>query len=365
MPSAGPFATNWYVNFVPGSTGGWVTSGTPSIAFGTSMPCQWMTVDCGNLLFNTIRTLSPTSTLIHGPGTWLLYAHAFTVLPGDTSQSMTEAVRSNSFVPSGSTFAASGWLPAPLVFAPLVSCATYASVGAFITASDAVLCACICSGVMFAIESAALPPLPIVSVPFMPACWWPATLQNTLYVPAFTPLRSSVCDSPGFNCLVERFVSSTVRLCSVLPVFVTVSLPSSGAVIDDGEIVNSASETVTPLGAAAAASSAFAIARPAATTAAIAVMSARSAKTNAPVPTASLSSRLNRPTRVPSDECARCRPHQQTRKRAGRGGAGVVFAMGLPALRGPQVSAIRRPESISGTTRTYDSRSGRTAGIDG
>ena len=45
---------------------------------------------------------------------------------------MTSAVSVNSLVPSGSTVGASGVLPTPSVFAPSVSCATYASTGSFI-----------------------------------------------------------------------------------------------------------------------------------------------------------------------------------------------------------------------------------------
>ena len=44
-------------------------SGTPSIAFGTTMPWKWMIVDSGSSFFRTIFTLSPSLTLIVGPGT--------------------------------------------------------------------------------------------------------------------------------------------------------------------------------------------------------------------------------------------------------------------------------------------------------
>src|SRR5262245_32953339 len=174
MPIAGPLATNSYVNFLPGLIGGCVTSGTPSIAFGTSMPWKCTTVDCGSWLSRTKRTLSPTSTLIHGPGTCSLYAQAFTFLPGATSQSMTDALMSNSLVPSGNTLGAMGWLPTPFVFAPLVSCATYASVGAFMTASALSFCASISSWLMPAWSvlsplADALDALPTLSVATMPA----------------------------------------------------------------------------------------------------------------------------------------------------------------------------------------------------
>ena len=55
----GPLAVKSYVNVSPGFTGGWVTSGTPSIAFGTSMPWKWIAVDSGSLLSSTTRTWSP------------------------------------------------------------------------------------------------------------------------------------------------------------------------------------------------------------------------------------------------------------------------------------------------------------------
>src|SRR5690242_7498032 len=165
MPSAGPCATNWYVNVAPGLIGGCVTSGTPSIEFGTSMPCQCTTVDCGNSLCTTSFTLSPECTLIHGPGTMPLYVHARTVFPGETSQSTTLAVMSNSFVPSASTFGASLTLPTPFVFAPFVSCATYAFVGAAITWSICAFIALSCASVLPVLPDSAdaeldAPPLP-------------------------------------------------------------------------------------------------------------------------------------------------------------------------------------------------------------
>src|SRR6516225_236529 len=79
MPSIGVLATNSYVNESPGLMGFCVTSGTPSIANGTSMPWKCTPVDIGSLLLTTTRTLSPTFTLIHGPGTVPLNVHARTV----------------------------------------------------------------------------------------------------------------------------------------------------------------------------------------------------------------------------------------------------------------------------------------------
>ena len=91
----------------PGFTGAWVTSGTPSISNGTSSPWKWIAVDIGSLLSSTTRTWSPTFTLIDGPGTVPLKVHARTVLPGDTSQLASSAVRWNTFVPSAQHLRAS------------------------------------------------------------------------------------------------------------------------------------------------------------------------------------------------------------------------------------------------------------------
>src|SRR5262245_17980783 len=95
MPTAGSSASNSYVNDSPGITDGCVNGGTPSIEFGTRIPCQWITVPTGSSLWSTTRTLSPTSTWISGAGTVPLYVHAWTILPGSTSQSTILAVTSN------------------------------------------------------------------------------------------------------------------------------------------------------------------------------------------------------------------------------------------------------------------------------
>ncbi len=39
----------------PGSDGSWVTSGTPSIALGRGMPCQWIVVGSGRWFSRTTR----------------------------------------------------------------------------------------------------------------------------------------------------------------------------------------------------------------------------------------------------------------------------------------------------------------------
>jgi len=40
----------------PGRIGFWVRPGTPSIAFGKRMPCQWTVVSSPSLLTTAIRT---------------------------------------------------------------------------------------------------------------------------------------------------------------------------------------------------------------------------------------------------------------------------------------------------------------------
>src|SRR6476646_2323330 len=67
MPMYGLSGVNAYVNVCPGLIGFCVTSGTPSMGNGTSMPWKCTPVDIGSLLFTTTFTLSPTFTLIHGP----------------------------------------------------------------------------------------------------------------------------------------------------------------------------------------------------------------------------------------------------------------------------------------------------------
>ncbi len=58
-----------YVNDSPGRTAGWLITGTPSIAGGTSRPCEWIVVGSGSSLCRMIRIRSPTSARSWGPGT--------------------------------------------------------------------------------------------------------------------------------------------------------------------------------------------------------------------------------------------------------------------------------------------------------
>src|SRR5579864_953837 len=104
MPTAGvDCAVQAYTNIWPGSTGGCVIPGTPSMELGVTSPWKWMDVDSGRLLWRTTFTLSPGLTLIVGPGTVPLYVHASTNVPGDTSHLTISVVRSNCLVPSGRT----------------------------------------------------------------------------------------------------------------------------------------------------------------------------------------------------------------------------------------------------------------------
>src|SRR5262249_61905857 len=47
---------------------GCVTPPPPSIPFGSNMPCQWTVVCSGSLLVTKMRTLSPSTASIVGPG---------------------------------------------------------------------------------------------------------------------------------------------------------------------------------------------------------------------------------------------------------------------------------------------------------
>jgi hypothetical protein len=70
MPTMGLRAVNSYVKESPGLIGGWVMSGTPSIAFlRFGMPWRWSTVDWSISLVRTILTGCPTATRSVGPGT--------------------------------------------------------------------------------------------------------------------------------------------------------------------------------------------------------------------------------------------------------------------------------------------------------
>src|SRR5260370_36508130 len=72
---------------------GWVTPPTPSIPFGSNMPCQWTVVCSGSLLVTKMRTLSPSTASIVGPGAWPLQPHKFTFMPGENSRTTGSATR--------------------------------------------------------------------------------------------------------------------------------------------------------------------------------------------------------------------------------------------------------------------------------
>ena len=92
-----------------------------------------------------------------------------TVLPGETSQSVTFAVRSNSLVPSGRTVGAMIWAPTPAVFAgnDLVTSA--------ILLSMALLASVLTPPVLAAAEVP--PPPPTMSIATIPAPLWPGIAQ--------------------------------------------------------------------------------------------------------------------------------------------------------------------------------------------
>ena len=56
------------MNDPPGGIGGMFTCGTPSIAFGTSSPCQWMLVSSRIVLRTTMRAVSPSVKRSVGAG---------------------------------------------------------------------------------------------------------------------------------------------------------------------------------------------------------------------------------------------------------------------------------------------------------
>ena len=120
-----PRATNSYVNVSPGLIGGWVTSGTPSIAFGTSMPWKWIAVDCGSSLSE--HDADVVAGLDLDPGSRAPArctsrpAPSFRVdLPVDDLGRERRTPWCRRAAPSAPAAA----FPAPSVFAPSVSCAT-------------------------------------------------------------------------------------------------------------------------------------------------------------------------------------------------------------------------------------------------
>ena len=61
------------------------------------MPCQCTVVYSGSLLVTKMRTLSPSTASIVGPGDWPLYPHKFTFMPSANSRTTGSATRWNSF----------------------------------------------------------------------------------------------------------------------------------------------------------------------------------------------------------------------------------------------------------------------------
>jgi len=56
---------------------GWVSPATPSMPLGSSTPCQWMEVCSGSRLVTKMRTLSPSTHSMVGPGDWPFGITAF------------------------------------------------------------------------------------------------------------------------------------------------------------------------------------------------------------------------------------------------------------------------------------------------
>ncbi len=200
-------------------------------------------------------------------------------------------MRSNTFVPSSRTFGSSFWLPTPSVFAPSVSCLTYASTGSFINASEASFSA---SSRSWLTACSAWPVLsPTMRSPTMPAPLCPAISQYIVYMPASSLLRSRVADSPGARSGVLRSVPSIPRLWVAVPLLVTTSSPPIGTVAEFGVIANSVSDTEVPPAADAALASSLS-AYIAVSNAPNANTTAMSENTRALAPVAARSSRVKR-----------------------------------------------------------------------
>ena len=76
-----------------GAMCGWVSPATPSIPFGKRAPCQCALVRSGSLLVRRMRTRSPSTASIVGPGVWPLYPQQLTVIPGANSRFTGSATR--------------------------------------------------------------------------------------------------------------------------------------------------------------------------------------------------------------------------------------------------------------------------------
>src|SRR3990172_2927018 len=84
--------------------GSCVTPGTPSIALGTSTPCQWIVVGSGSSFLTTIRIWSPSVTRIIGPGTVPLYVYAVTVTLSRIGHCTAFVVNSKTLTPFSSRY---------------------------------------------------------------------------------------------------------------------------------------------------------------------------------------------------------------------------------------------------------------------
>ncbi len=164
-----------------------------------------------------------------------------TVLPGLTSQSMIDAVRSKCLVPSARTVGASGWLPSPLVAAG--KAAIESIIALSISAPSAVVMAA-WSAALMSIDSA-LPADAAVAVSlmvrrvFMPASTCPAMLQYSVCSPGSRDDRSRMALPPAGMLGVIRSVSMTPRVWAAVPTLVTVIVLFGVTSADDSVILNS------------------------------------------------------------------------------------------------------------------------------
>src|SRR4051794_30663807 len=105
-------AVHSYVLVWPGSIIGWVTPGTPSWSFGSSMPCQCTDVPSGRSFFTMKRTRSRSLMRTTGPGTMPLKVHASRKCPFVTSHFFRYMCRLKTLTPSTTLYGAS-CVPSP------------------------------------------------------------------------------------------------------------------------------------------------------------------------------------------------------------------------------------------------------------
>ena len=72
MKVPGRRAVNSYTKVLPAGMCGWVSPATPSMPLGKRWPCQCTLVCSGRRLVTKMRTRSPSTTSMVGPGLWPL-----------------------------------------------------------------------------------------------------------------------------------------------------------------------------------------------------------------------------------------------------------------------------------------------------